>query len=601
MHNLGKLFEQAMAKYGGGRFLTYLEDERLVRLTFTEAGGQIQDWAQYLRNRGVKAGDRVAFVTPKSPHQIRAFYACWWVGAIAVPICEGLGDVEMKFVIEDAEPVVILADSSSKAKVIANAGKVPVVLFDEIRYHDPHATMDVAVVPDEAVAALIYTSGSTGMPKGVMLTHRNFYRNAETALGAVNLLYGKEIIMSLLPYWHSFGLVVEVICSVMGNLEVAIPKDKRDFKKNIHIYRPSVILLVPRIADALRAGVLKRIDEAAPRVQALFNMAIHNASRIFTAGPRLDGGLLRMLTHHTFYDPFVFRRIRHAFGGNLRYSISGGAPLDLEHQIFFKYMGVPVYQGYGLTEATPIVSTNFDLIHKLGSCGRVLPWLTPEQGGDYTFQDETGGRGKNLHGELLLRGDCVMKGYWRHADASSKILEDGWLHTGDMGYVDSDGFLFIEGRRNSMIVMAGGEKLHPEHVEDAVKSCDAVSEAMVIGDKCKNVYVCVTLDPEAVEKTPAEKLVPALRKKIVAATAHLAPFQRPKDILVLPCFSVEDGTVTVSLKIRRHKVWEKYGDRITQFLRDNGEEIATKEQIGIASSKVLESLTRNTHGSNGKP
>ena len=590
MKNLAIVYQQTVARHGDKPFLTYLDGEQLMRLSFQELGGQIQDWAQHLRKRGVKAGDRVAFVTPKSPHQMRAFYACWWLGAIAVPICESIGDAEMSFVIKDAEPSLILADATSKAKVCGCAGKVPVILFDEIRYAETHATLDVVDGGADAVAALIYTSGSTGMPKGVMLTHRNFYVNARTALDVVKWREGLEVILSLLPYWHSFGLTVEVVAAVMGGFQVAIAKDKRDFKKSIHLYRPTVVLLVPRIADALRGGILKRIEESAPRVQNLFKLAIHNASRIFTAGPRQDGGLLRMLTHHTFYDPFIFRRVRHAFGGGLRFFMSGGAPLDLEHQIFFKYMGAPIYQGYGLTEASPIVSANYEEAHKLGSCGPMMPWLTPAGGGDYTFLAENGERGKHVHGELLLRGDCIMKGYWRHADDSCKTLQDGWLHTGDMAYVDADGFLFIEGRRSNMLVLAGGEKLHPEHVEDAVKSCDLISEAMVIGEKCKNVYACVSLDPDAAAKIPKEQLLPTVRRKILAATNHLAAFQRPKDVLILPDFSVEDGTVTVTLKIRRFRIWEKYGDRISTFLRENGEEIATKEAVGIASSKIMESL-----------
>ena len=590
------MFCQSQQRWDSKCFISSVEDDGIVSLAYLTVGGQIQDWAHFLHQRGVKSGDRVAFVTPKSPNQIRAFYACWWLGAIAVPICEGLCDRELSFILGDAEPSLILVDASTRSKVLASAGNVPVVLFDEIRYNEPHATVDVADLPDDAIAALIYTSGSTGHPKGVMLSHHNFLVNAATALKMIRFAED-DVILSLLPYWHSFGLVVEVIVAAMGGLQVAIPRDKRDFKKNVFLYRPTIILLVPRIADALREGILKRIEESAPRVQALFNLAIHNASRIFTAGPRQDGGLLRMLTHHTFYDPFVFRRIRLAFGGRLKFFISGGAPLDLEHQIFFKYMGVPIYQGYGLTEATPIVSTNYEDAHKLGSCGQVMPWLRPENGGDFTFLDDHSRRGKQLRGELLLRGDCIMKGYWRHTDDSSKILRDGWLHTGDMGHMDKEGFLYIEGRKSNMLVLVGGEKLHPEHVEDAAKSCDLISEAMVIGEKCKNVYLCVTLYPEAAAQIPADQLQATVRRKVLEATSHLTAFQRPKDVLILPGFSVEEGTITVSLKIRRHAIWAKHGEEIKAFLRANGEEIATKEEIGIANSKIMESLNKPANGS----
>lgn len=595
MLNLAQLFIQALDRWGERPFLTYLEGDALAEVSFTEAADQIRAWAAFLHDRGVRPGDRVAFVTPKSPHQIRAFYACWWIGAIAVPVCEALGDAEMSFVLRDAEPALLLADESMAARAGRNAGGVPVVAFGEIPLRTPHAGMRFHYESDDAVAVLIYTSGSTGMPKGVMLTHRNLYRNAETALPAIRLEPGNEVVMSLLPYWHSFGLVVEVVVSVMAGITVAMPRDKRDFRKHIGLYRPTVVLLVPRIADALRSGILKRIEDSDPRVQDLFKLAIHNASRIFTAGPLLDGGLLRMLTHHTFFDPFVFRGVRKAFGGRLKYFVSGGAPLDLEHQIFFKYMGLPVYQGYGLSESSPVVSVNSEPQHKLGSCGPVLGWLTPEGGGDFTFRDpETGETGRHVHGELLLRGDCVMKGYWRHTDTSAKVLRDGWLHTGDMGYLDADGFLYIEGRRTSMLVLEGGEKLHPEHVEDAIKSVDLFADVMVIGDRCKNVYACVTLDKDAAARIPADRLQAHVREKIRETTEHLAAFQRPRDVLILPPFSVEDGTVTVTLKIRRHRIWERHGDEIRAFLAANGEESAVRRDVGIASSKVLESLGKPT-------
>jgi len=214
----------------------------------------------------------------------------------------------------------------------------------------------------------------------------------------------------------------------------------------------------------------------------------------------------------------------------------------------------------------------------------------PENGGDYTFKDEDGKLGKNLHGQLLIKGQCVMKGYWRHTDASAKTMEDGWLNTGDMGHCDANGYLFIHGRKGNMIVLNGGEKLHPEHVEDAVKNSPLVSEAMVIGDKCKNVYVCVNVPKEVRAKHTPEELHDLLKDDLVKYTKDLTPLQKPKDVLVLPDFSMEDGTLTATFKVRRYKIMEKYRQQIEEFLMANGEEIATKRELSIASSKVLESL-----------
>ncbi len=550
--------------------------------------------AAFLRERGVGKGDRVAFVLPKSVPQLRAFFACWHLGVIAVPVCEGLGNLEMQFVFADAGPALILADDSCAALALRNGGGVPVVRFDELPPPALAAAPPAAVeVAHDAVAALIYTSGSTGMPKGVMLTHKNLWVNAYWDLEVYGMDHHDRII-SLLPYWHSYALIGEVLCAMMASAACVIAKDIRDFKKNLSVYQPTLMLAVPRIVETVKLGIDKQIEEKPPKVKALIDKAIYNASRIFTAGPRLDGGILRMVTHHTFYDPLVFRKFRQAFGGKIRCIVCGGAPLDLELQIFFKYMGVLVMVGYGLTETSPVISANLPECHRLGSTGKVFPWLLPENGGDYTFKDDDGNLGKHLHGQLLVKGDCVMKGYWRHTDASAKSFENGWLNTGDVGYCDADGFLFIEGRKGNMIVLVGGEKLHPEHVEDAIRTSPAISEVMVIGEKCKNVYACVNVHDDVRQKNTSADLKKLVKSEVLKATAHLAAFQKPKDILILPDFNLDDGTLTATLKVRRFKVMELFKNEIEQFLKENGEEVATKREVGIASSKVLQSLANST-------
>jgi long-chain acyl-CoA synthetase len=586
------LERRAASPRGRKPYLIGLENDQLVTTDLQMFWQQAGDWSQCLRERGVKRGDRVVFITAKSALQQRVFFACWWLGAIAVPVCETLGDLEMGFIIRDCEPALVLVQKALWQKVENNAGDIQMMDLESfpVRRDGFGAPPPVDEADDEDVAALIYTSGSTGMPKGVMLTHRNFYRNAECCLTAIDL-YDTDTLISLLPYWHCFALVVEVVLPVVTEgVGVIVPLSQKDFKQNIARYRPTIMLVVPRIADTLKTGIERSIEAKGGKLQQLFDKAIHNASRIFTAGPKLEGGLLRLATHHAFYDPLIFRSIRKRFGGRMRCIISGGAPLDMEHQIFFKYLGLPIYQGYGLTESTPVVSVNGEVRHKIGSCGPILSWLTPEGGGDFMFRDDHGETGKTIAGELLLKGDCVMKGYWRHRDQSAKILADGWLHTGDMAYMDDDGYLFIEGRKGSMIVLGGGEKLHPEHVEDVVKNADLVTEAMVIGEGCKNVYACVNVDPDRAACIPPAELDKTVRAQVIEKVQHLAVFQRPKDVLILPAFCQEDGTLTATFKIRRHKIREKYGDRIRQFLMSCGEELATKEEIGIASSKIMESL-----------
>lgn len=571
MSALAGILANSTSRFGDRPFLVFPHGDTLVQLTFRDVQRQVEQWAGYLARLGLGPGNRVAVISPKAPAQIRAFYACWWVGCIAVPICENLGDVETAFIIRDSEPDVILAGATVEERIREIAGDVPVVDFAQVSSQcESLPAPDVARIDDHAVAALIYTSGSTGRPKGVALTHRNFTVNARSALDAIQIQCSDRVV-SLLPYWHSFALVVEVIIAAMAGASVAIPRDKRDFQRNIARYQPTIVLLVPRIAEALRRGILKRVDSATPRLRQLFGRAIRNASRVVADVSGQQGTRLQRLAHRAFYNPLVFRQLRRSFGGRLRFFVSGGAPLDYAHQRFFKCLGVPIYQGYGLTEATPVISVNVPDSHKLGSSGQLLWWLTPEHGGDYVFRDAEGVEGKHVRGELLVKGDCVMTGYWRHTDASAKTLQDGWLHTGDIGYVDLDGFLFLEGRRGNMIVLMGGENVHPEPIENAVRNSAWVTEAMVIGDRCKNVYACVNVESEVSSSRPDLDMLAELKRQIAEQTADLAAHQRPKDILVLPEFRVDDGTLTPTMKIRRHRVWDQHGVRIREFLAACGE------------------------------
>lgn len=570
--DIARIMAATCARRGDDTFLAGWPEDAFRQWTFAEFRQHVERWAGFLAARDVEPGDRVAFLTPKSPNQTFAFYAAWWLGAIAVPVSESLAEREMAFVLADCEPKIVLVDETMEAPVRALAENQPwrVFRFRDARAHDGDRRPEPVGADPESTAALIYTSGSTGMPKGVMLSHRNIVANGNSAVETIRLRE-TDTFVSLLPYWHSFALTVEVVIAMMVGFRVTIPKDRRDFAKNVGEYQPTIVLLVPRIAAALLAGIRKKLADAPRPLAALFALALNNAANIFHHGPGLRGNPLRRLLHTALFNPILFRKVRRRFGGHLRFFVSGGAPLDLAPQLFFKYIGLPILQGYGLTEASPVVASNSDTHHRLGSCGSFLTWLQPEKGGDWTLLDEQGNTGKNLRGELLVRGECVMQGYWRHRDDSAKILRDGWLHTGDVGYVE-DGFLFLDGRQGNMIVLAGGEKLHPEHIEDAIKATPLVAEAMVFGDKCKNVYAAVNPDPEQTAAIPEDELLPRLREEIRQRTQHLAPFQRPRDVLLLPPFTIEQGTLTATLKIRRHAIRQLHADKIRDFLSENNEE-----------------------------
>ncbi len=590
-HSLGRYFTEWCEQHPDATALMTIDKDNVLKTSYRQLFADVMAWAAFLKEKGIVSGDRVVFISTKGVSHSRFFFACWHIGAIAVPVCETLGDSEMSFIIKDCEAKIVIADKPFVKKATVNAGGIPVIGLDELPFNVPLETpkAELAECELDSIAVLIYTSGSTGMPKGVMLSHKNLYTNAFWALNSYRLSTNDRLI-SILPYWHTYALVCEILCVPMVGATCCVPHDLRDFKKNLGVYQPTIMIAVPRIIETVKAGIDKQIASLPPNKKAFVERAIHNASRIFTAGPELNGGMLRMLTHYTWYSPLVFSKFRQAFGGKMRFVVVGGAPMDLEMQIFFKFIGIPVLVGYGLTETSPVVCNNLVERHKLGSCGPVSPWLLPENGGDFTFKDEEGKMGKDVHGQLLVKGDCVMKGYWHHTDASAKSFEDGWLNTGDVGFY-KDGFIFIQGRKGNMIVLIGGEKLHPEHIEDAVKNSPYIAEAMVIGEKCKSVYVLVNVAEDKCKGMSQEEITAKIKEEVHEYTQHLAAYQKPRDVLILPTFNQEDGTMTATLKIRRFKIRELYKEQIESFLIANGEEIATKHVLNIESSRVIESLS----------
>ncbi|MBR4674027.1 MAG: AMP-binding protein [Victivallales bacterium] len=592
-HNLGQYFDEWCARKPELPALMTMENDGLLKISYAQLHADAMAWAAFLAEKGVKKGDRVAFIGTKNLRHFYFFYACWNLGAIAVPVCETLGDPEMSFVLKDCAPTLVIADKQFLKKATANAGEIPVIPLDELPFKAPLDTKPLppADVDIDAISVLIYTSGSTGMPKGVMLSHKNIYTNAYWALDAYHVDESDSLI-SLLPYWHTYALTCEILCVIMASAICIVPKDIRDFKKNLANYKPTIMIAVPRIVETFKAAIDKQISSLPAKKKELVEKAIYNASRIFTAGPRLNGGMLRMVTHKLFYDPLVFKKFRQALGGRLRFIVVGGAPMDLEISIFFKFMGILTLVGYGLTETSPVISCNRPENHKLSTCGTPMPWVTPNFNGDFIFKDDDGNLGKDVHGQLLVKGDCVMKGYWNHTDASAKSFEDGWLNTGDMGFLDKDGFISIQGRKGNMIVLFGGEKLHPEHIEDAVKNSPYITEAMVIGEKCKSIYVCVNVAADEVKGMSEAEILEKVKEEVHKYTKDLAAYQKPRDVLILPEFNAEDGTMTATLKIRRFKVKELYRDKIEAFLQANGEEIATKHDVTIASSRIQESLSK---------
>jgi len=427
------------------------------------------------------------------PQTIFAFFGIWLNGAIAVPVCETLKEKESSFILKDSGAKIVLREDSLKsAEMLRKDWK----------------KQDLARDPDDT-AFLIYTSGSTGNPKGVILSHRNIFVNA--AVGADYIrIKSDDSMMSILPYWHLFALTAEIFTMLHVGGQIFIPKSKSTFLKDVSLFKPTIVLSIPRFAQMLKRGI-----ETLPKEKA-----------------------------------------KEVLGGRIKYFIGGGAPLDASLQEYFLSIGIPIYQGYGLTESSPIISINAPHDFKIGTSGKIIPWLDGKYGGAYRFED----------GELLVKGKCVMKGYWNMPEETKETLQDGWLRTGDMGYIDEDGFLVLSGRKKSLICLEGGEKFYPEFIEEHLKTSAYISQAMVIGEGRKRPSALINVDEEKVKGLPREQVDKIIASEIKQLTKDFQPYQVPASFLVLPAFTAEDDLLTNTQKVKRHKVLEKYKELISGIL-----------------------------------
>ena len=562
MNNLYQMLEHIEGLYGDSPFLDIPQDGERAEVTYSQFKSRVDAQALSLIKYGVKAGDRVAFLTPKTHHQAYLFYAIWRVNAIAVPVSESMGDSEVSFIINDADPKLVVLHESLSPRQNEIAKDRQVISFDEL-YKQESAELPECALNLDDTAVLIYTSGSTGRPKGVMLSHRNLIVNARSAGDRLHVEDGERM-LSLLPYWHSFALIAELIMIAMARGTVIFPKDRKDFAKNMTSFNCSMMLVVPRMVAQFKMMLEKQCEkmgQAETLKACLANAdALYKSDDVLSQDPSVRAARL-------MFEQKFLSLLKKAFGERFKFFIGGGAPLAPELQIFFRNLGLPVFQGYGLTETSPVISANTTENSRMGSSGKLLSWLEEKNCGDYTFVDSEGNRGKEIEGELLVKGDCVMQGYWGHKDESAKSIQDGWLHTGDIGKV-VDGYMYITGRASNLLVLKGGEKVHPEHVENLIKKCDLVKEVMLIGEKCKNVYLVVN-----VEENELDDLEAVLKAQISEATADLAPFQKPGKFLILPDFTPDDGTMTPTLKIRRKNIWNVYYDQLSEFLIANNEEV----------------------------
>ncbi len=540
-----------------------------------------------LKELGVVPGDRVAILSENRPEWAYADFAILTARCTDVPIYATLPAGQIEGLLRDSGAVAILLSNRTQLDKIQEVrGRLPalahVIVFDDgleatnvlglrkvlatgraaaPRY--PGWRDEALSVRPEDVATIIYTSGTTGEPKGVMLTHRNICSNVNAALTVLDVRDQDES-LCFLPLSHilerTAGLYVMIRAGVTINYARSIESVAADMLER----RPTLLTAVPRMFEKIHERVLDKVQAGGPARQRVFRWA--KAAGEAWADRRIERRPVPLMLRlrYAIADRLVFRKLRAGTGGRLRCTISGGAPLNPEIARFFYAAGIPILEGYGLTETSPVIAVNSLEAHRLGSVGRPLP------GVEVRIADD---------GEILTRGPHVMKGYYHKPEATAAVLSpDGWFHTGDIGRLDPDGFLFITDRKKDLIVTAGGKNIAPQPIEGRLKTNPFVANAVMLGDRRKFPVVLLVPNFEKLRAwAHTERLafvddtalvaLPAVRTKMeLEAKKHLrdlAHFEVPKKFLVLPRdFSIERGEMTPKLSVRRRVVETNYAEEI---------------------------------------
>ena len=582
---LPQSFEAQARKYGARVYLKDKRDNVWVDHSWTEISDAAGRLRAGLAALGVKPGDRVAILSDNCPEWIVVDQAALGLGAVVVPLYTTSGLEETAHVINDSGAKIIAANGPEMVKkIVALASSMPRVTA-VIAMHPgaetipasnaTPAVMSLASVSAETpagvvegslddLATIIYTSGTTGASKGVMLSHGNLLANCEDALAALTL-NETDMTLSHLPIAHSFERTAGYYTVTMGGGTIAFAESLGQIASNLTEIQPTVVLTVPRLLEAIHSRVMRTVETSPPIRQRLFRLALaagEQATELRHRGKPLTPILALAMP---LFRRLVFARIRAIFGGRCRYVISGGAPLPQEINRFLAAAEVPIVEGYGLTEAAPVVSCN---LHggktRIGSVGRALRRVEIDTAPD---------------GELLIRGPNVMKGYYKlDAETKEAIDENGWLHTGDIAKIDAEGYISITDRKKEIIVLSGGKNISPAYVESKLVGDKFISQACVVGDRRKHLAALIAPDYEHLAdflkdnnldpKNSAEIATsPALRKllhdRIREINKKMSDVEAIAAFTIVPQpFSQENGELTPSLKVRRKVVQAHYKDQI---------------------------------------
>ena len=551
-------------------------DGEWLTVTARDHLGRLVKVARGLMASGIEAGDRVAIMSSTRYSWVLLDEAIWSAGAITVPVYPSSSESQLAWIVEDSGAKILVTESAEQAALAADLDVEVLVLDDgaletlgergfAVEDQDLHRRRDGVTIG--APASIVYTSGTTGRPRGVVLTHRNLAAEVAGILAApigTEAVEGRRLLM-FLPMAHVLARAV-THAGAQGGMTVGFWREFSTLTTALTSFQPHIVLGVPRVFEKVHDAIRSSAEEGGRASAEVFRrgsqVAIEWSRDLGGDGlgdARIRGPRLR--AEHALFDRLLYSKIREALGGECCYAISGGGALDPRLQHFFRGAGVPIYEGYGLTETSAAITVNGAGAQRIGTVGQPLP------GNEVRIAED---------GEIQLRGPVVMERFWDNEEATAEVFDQGWLRTGDLGRLDDDGYLTISGRAKEIIVTAGGKNVVPGPIEEELRAHPLIAHAMVVGDGRPFVAALITLDPDGVRRWADERgrgevdlhdleqdeeLRVEIQQVVDAANQAVSRAEGVRRFeLLADDFTEERGELTATLKMRRHVIEQTRGE-----------------------------------------
>lgn len=604
------LLDQAAIKYASDHYVSHKTESGWEHFSYLKVRDLSLKLAQALYKMGTRPKQSLAILSEGSPMWIISEYAILSLRAVSIPLSVKLLPAELPYRLNHSETTAIFVSKNNLEKVInvynkldekalkiiylnddadffyrsigeAGIDRQNAFVFNELiaaDYSDCANEMDAlrGSIEEDDIVNISYTSGTTGDPKGIMLSHLNYYSNTHAGISAFKLRERFRTLV-ILPVDHCFAHTVALYGALVKGLDLYFLDTRggataalKNIPINLKEVQPNFLLTVPALTGNFMNKMIDGVKEKGQLIDAIFNWGLKSGVFLNGDGFIKPKGLSRSLKvwPYKLASALIFGKLKSVFGGKLEYMVGGGALLDIKQQQFFHAIGAPVYQGYGLTEASPIISSNTPFCYRMGSSGMVIPGVSCKIMNGETEETEVG-----KIGEIVIKGDNVMKGYYKNEAISAQTIVDGWLWTGDLGYIDADGFLVVTGRNKALLISADGEKYSPESIEEAIiNTSKYIGQVILYNNQSKFTSAIVTLDPLKWNTLKAHsdlEVYELIKKDINRFKSD--PYYRnhfplkwtPSQFYIAPePFTEANKMVNSTLKVVRYRIIERYADAI---------------------------------------